>query len=891
MADMYDDDEILSDSEKVAKKLPKGFLEEDDNPGKTGSKRSSHSGWRGSRHSSGEESDNASRKNPRRAPSHSRGGSAFQIPDALIAESEAQQAQADTEVTAEIPAQEEPVVEKQAVEPEVAAPEATQTEVSEERVTEPEVIDAEVAEPDVPASEATVSDGTAPEVRDGDGELAVDDREPASDSLNEPYDWSSDSWGAVTPDDDAQSHSDSDAYVLSDSAQPEAPHPRSTEDEPSSTTSTGRESEYSGEEQDSTHNYGDEHFSGNLFAHETVQRAPMKNGLFPPKDDASPVEDPREEDLPAYEHRYAESVEPESNYAELSPSELDNPESNYSEPSYSDPTYEESSYAKTSPSEEYVVREDRHDEPYGSEVSDKEPPHSEATYMEHAQDEPLEEQPTEIPAEESDRSESEPHYVLDEPIISGDLDTRSQAHVAVGDHDQSEPKYSTEENHSQEASMNQPVPSWPTFHESAPQPQQFAAQSAPHVQDGVPQHVPPVQDPSQEKKKSRKGLGFVGATSLALVAGLIGGAAAGFGVYKYMDQDEANLTTTATSGTINQSGSAAKGGASSVEAVAAKVLPSVVSIEVYSQAAATGSFLDPFFGMEGLPEQQMSAEGSGSIISEDGAILTNNHVVAGLGTDVTIDVTLHDGRVFPADVVATDPSSDIAVIKLRGVSGLTPITFGDSNALQVGQPVVAVGSPLGLSATVTSGIVSALNRPISATGGDMTGLDQQAIINAVQTDAAINPGNSGGPLVDMSGALIGMNSVIASTGQSKETAGNIGLGFAIPSNYAKRTADQLLTKKKAVQPMLGVNILSSSDPRTVGIHGAPIAQVNPNTPGEAAGLQAGDVITKVNDTLIERSEDLLATIRSQDFGATVTLTVTDENGANERTVEVTLTGE
>ncbi len=875
MADMYDDDEILSDAEKVAKKLPKGFLEQDDSAGNSGSKRSSHSGWRESRHFSREESEGTPQRTSRRAPSHSRGDNTFQIPDALIAESEAQKAQTEVEYTAEIPVTDELVDERQGAEPE-----GVQSQVVEPQGAEPEGVQSQGAEPQGAEPEGAQSQVVEPEGAEPEGDAASSEGD--SDSPDLSYEWSAASWNSASSVEDTLTDIPGEVSSAPENVVSEPSTSSDGEDQASTVSEVTEEKNYSPENYSSAETYGDEEpFSRSFFDRETVHSAPVRNGLFPPKENDSQVEDFQDEDV------------------------------TYSESTYSEAPYSETSYTQTADSQPSNA------ESPDSELSDAENSYAEPGYSVFSEVESPQVESTEVKAEEVD-------------------------------HSQPEPERPSENLHPQEASVESPViPSWPSLRESSAQPQRVVSESQEAVSEqqqavpqpqrvvseaqqaiSEPQHVAPqvhqsvspqqpgvtqpalsslaqdsfapVQAPSvlsedsapeKKTKKSRRGLGFVGATSLALVAGLIGGAAGGFGIYKYLDQDDTTLTSVTSTGLTQQSGSSNKGGANSVEAVAAKVLPSVVSIDVYSQAATTGSFLDPFFGMEGFPEQQMSAEGSGSIISEDGAVLTNNHVVAGLGTDVSIDVTLHDGRVFPADVVATDPSSDIAVIKLRGVSGLTPIAFGDSNALQVGQPVVAVGSPLGLSATVTSGIVSALNRPISATGGDMTGQDQQAIINAVQTDAAINPGNSGGPLVDMNGALIGMNSVIASTGQSQETAGNIGLGFAIPSNYAKRTADQLLTKKQAVQPMLGVNILSSSDPRTVGIHGAPIAQVNPNTPGEAAGLQPGDVITKVNDTLIERSEDLIATIRSQDFGATVTLTVTDENGANERTVQVTLTGE
>ena len=252
-----------------------------------------------------------------------------------------------------------------------------------------------------------------------------------------------------------------------------------------------------------------------------------------------------------------------------------------------------------------------------------------------------------------------------------------------------------------------------------------------------------------------------------------------------------------------------------------------------------------------------------------------------------IQVTLNDGTRHPAKFVASDVNTDIGVLKIEGVDNLPVMQFGDSNDLRVGQQVVAVGSPLGLSATVTSGIVSALNRPVRAAQGG----GESSLMDGIQTDAAINPGNSGGPLVDMNGNLIGMNSVIASLstggfgGQSQ--GGSIGLGFAIPSNFAKRVADQLIQSGQASQPMLGVQVsVAQSD-----TSGAVVAAVEPGSPAEEAGLREGDKIVKLDDRPIDSADALIAATRSQDFGQRVTLQVLrgDENAPIP--VEVTLSSE
>lgn len=300
-----------------------------------------------------------------------------------------------------------------------------------------------------------------------------------------------------------------------------------------------------------------------------------------------------------------------------------------------------------------------------------------------------------------------------------------------------------------------------------------------------------------------------------------------------------------------------------VEAVAQKVLPSVVSIQVVSG--------------------QSGAEGSGSLISSDGLILTNNHVVSGADSGrAQITVATNDGKQYAADVIATDPQTDIAVIKARDASGLTPITIGDPDALQVGQSVVAVGSPLGLSSTVTSGIVSAKDRPVQA-GGEDGG--EASLIDAIQTDAAINPGNSGGALVNLNGELVGIPSVIATLGGSLGSeSGSIGLGFAIPADQAMDTAQQLIDNGRATHPMIGAQV----DTRETVTGGAVIAQVTEGGPAQKAGLGAGDVVTKVDDRLVDNGVSLIAAIRSHRVGDEVTLTVTDSHGGNERQLKVTL---
>ena len=284
-------------------------------------------------------------------------------------------------------------------------------------------------------------------------------------------------------------------------------------------------------------------------------------------------------------------------------------------------------------------------------------------------------------------------------------------------------------------------------------------------------------------------------------------------------------------------------------------------------------------------------EGSGVVLSRDGLILTNNHVVesaSGAGSGA-ITVTLNDGTSASASIVGRDPSADIAVIKMANQSNLTPIAIGSSANLAVGQNVVAVGSPLGLAGTVTSGIISALNRPVSA-GGAASG--QNSVLDAIQTDAAINPGNSGGALVNMNGQLIGINSAIASLGGSSSggaQSGSIGLGFAIPIDQANRIDQELITQGTATQAVLGVSITATPAGALSTSTGAIIAAVSPGGPADKAGITAGSVVTRVDDRVIPDGDSLVAAIRSHAPGDTISLTVQDSTGGTH-TVQVTLQG-
>ena len=297
----------------------------------------------------------------------------------------------------------------------------------------------------------------------------------------------------------------------------------------------------------------------------------------------------------------------------------------------------------------------------------------------------------------------------------------------------------------------------------------------------------------------------------------------------------------------------------SIAAVAEEVLPSTVQI------------LAEYGG------RNSGATGSGWVFDKQGHVITNNHVVAEAEKDDgNIRVIDSRGRQLPATVVGRSPFYDIAVLKVDGGDSLTPIAVGSSSQMLVGETVVAIGSPLGLKATVTSGIISAVNRPVSTgDGGD------SSYINAVQTDAAINPGNSGGPLVNLQGEVVGVNSAIASMGSISSEGGNIGVGFAIPIEQVLTTTDQILKTGKATYPVIGANVRGTEDR-----NGAEIVSVENGAPADDAGLQKGDLVTAIGDLPLTSSIDLVVAIRAHVAGETVTLHVT--RGGKKSTVQVKL---
>lgn len=376
---------------------------------------------------------------------------------------------------------------------------------------------------------------------------------------------------------------------------------------------------------------------------------------------------------------------------------------------------------------------------------------------------------------------------------------------------------------------------------------------------------PPDADAKEKRhtKGARATVAGIAVAALALGAGFGGGL---IGSSLSTNSSSSASTTTLVPRATGQSASDTSESAAplgSVQDVAAKVLPSVVSVVALTQ--------------------QGEGEGSGIVLTDSGLILTNNHVIDGADT---LTVQFNDGTTAAATVVGADPTDDLAVIRASGVSGLTPASLGTSSTVKVGQQVVAIGSPLGLSATVTTGIVSALNRPVR-TESAQNEQSQGTVLNAIQTDAAINPGNSGGPLVNMSGQVIGINSAIAALSSGMDgQSGSIGVGFAIPIDQAYRIAQEIINTGTATHAVLGANVSDAVD-RSRGITtGATIAQVVPNSGAEKAGLKAGDVVTKVDSVPIESADALVATIRSSEPGGTISLTYVRDG--QPHTVSVTL---
>jgi S1-C subfamily serine protease len=419
------------------------------------------------------------------------------------------------------------------------------------------------------------------------------------------------------------------------------------------------------------------------------------------------------------------------------------------------------------------------------------------------------------------------------------------------------------------------APSYGTGQPTAPGPVYGAYQSPYAPQGGAPYgspqpgapygmpYAPPAGTGTATLPAQRSGRLRMGVAGL--VAGAVIGGGAGAGVVALTDRPTSPAASAGSSQSVVIKN---PGTATAATAAAAKAAPSVVTIYV-----ANGS---------------SSGSGSGVVLTDDGYVLTNNHVLTleGSGTG-TVQVRTANGTLYNATVVGTDPSSDLGVVKLNNAANMTPATFADSTKVQVGDLAVAIGAPLGLSNTVTDGIVSATGRAVStgSTQNDATVLD------AIQTDAAINPGNSGGALVNGAGEVIGINTAIASVASGSPSqgtqSGNIGVGFAIPSRTANRIAQEIIKTGKASHAVLGVSARTAADSTNPSVGtGAGIVQVVANGAAAKAGLQAGDVVTAVGQRVVTTSTELTAAVRSQSPGDTVNLTY--RRGSSSKTVAVTL---
>ncbi|TFC62697.1 S1C family serine protease [Cryobacterium sp. TMB1-7] len=466
----------------------------------------------------------------------------------------------------------------------------------------------------------------------------------------------------------------------------------------------------------------------------------------------------------------------------------------------------------------------------------------------------------------------------------------AQAAQPTHPYTQAPPAYPTD-------AFGRPIPgpdgSTPIYAPTPAQQQAYAnANGYPAQPSGAPKAP---KDPNRRKGN----VAFVAALAIAALVG--GVSAAGVSAVVYSSQSNGTPASEAqgpSTVVVNNTDSV-----NEITAVAAKASPSVVTIEV----AAGDS----------------GGSGSGVILSEDGYVLTNTHVVTldGAAADATIQVKASDGKLYAATLIGTDPVSDLAVIKLTDASDLTPITWADSSDLNVGDTAIAIGAPLGLSGTVTNGIVSALNRSITVassaapTTPDETTPDEgdgnffnydlpnrdgstpdtpdtqaaQSSISlaVIQTDAAINPGNSGGALLNSKGELIGINVAIANAGGSSTatTAGSIGVGFSIPANLAKRVSDEIIDTGSATHGLLGASVTgaTSTDSDTVG---ALISEVSSGGAAQKAGLKAGDVVTNFNGVPITDATDLTAQVRTLAAGATADLTYVREG--ESVTVSVTV---
>ena len=398
--------------------------------------------------------------------------------------------------------------------------------------------------------------------------------------------------------------------------------------------------------------------------------------------------------------------------------------------------------------------------------------------------------------------------------------------------------------------------SWPGFSSSATQP----LSASPAAPAGHAERAP---------RARMSGWVWPVVASMALVLGVFGG------VVGSVAYDELRDDATDTPGTV-------AGGLADVDTVS---LPPLSADQEGSVAAVAERLLPSTVQISARYDgEDGGATGSGFVLDRQGHIITNNHVVESAAEeDGLIEVVDQDGNRYDATVVGRSPVYDLAVLYAADATDLQPASLGRSKRLRVGEGVVAIGSPLGLSSTVTAGIVSSLNRPV--TTGESA--DDSSYINAVQTDAAINPGNSGGPLVDLRGQVVGVNSAIATTGGGTFSgeAGNIGVGFAIPVEQVIITADQILKTGKSSYPVIGAKVQTGVRDGT----GAEIDQVLDDSPAEDAGLEKGDVVVAVEGERITDGIALIVSIRTHQPGETIEFTY--RRGDDERTTDITLDAE
>ncbi|MBO0983645.1 S1C family serine protease [Rathayibacter sp. SD072] len=424
---------------------------------------------------------------------------------------------------------------------------------------------------------------------------------------------------------------------------------------------------------------------------------------------------------------------------------------------------------------------------------------------------------------------------------------------------------------SSEENRPQPVAPGPRYGQYAP-----PAANTVHSSENPPSSSAfgPAGEQPPAAPKRRAGVSVVAALAIGAVVGGVAGAGV-FGLWSASNGSATRVVSSGGSQTITVNNAE---DATTATAVAAKATPSVVTIAVSGGSSA--------------------GTGSGIVLSEDGYVLTNTHVVTldGGVADAAVTVTTSDGRIYDATIVGTDPTLDLAVIKLTDATDLSPITFADSSEINVGDTAVAIGAPLGLSGTVTDGIVSALNRSIQVASsaapddsGDSSSGSTDSPFNfdipgqapqtqatstislpVIQTDAAINPGNSGGALLDSDGELIGVNVAIASAGSSSsgDQSGNIGVGFAVPSAVAERIAKEIIANGSATHGLLGASVTDSTE----DVLGAAIREVTSGGAAQAAGLKAGDIVTAIDGTPITNASDLTAQVRARAANADVQIT-------------------